>query len=165
MDKPGPAGFQSRGRRLLREFSGQGNFGRIGMNAPHDTNRHNRISAYAFNLADGLGTKSYWQGRMETPKDTISAGSWVHIVARYDLHIYSRALPDNEISALYSECDPAEKIRAAAAAIRAPAPGAYLVRIHSSGKRRIHKSVSVPDENVTKLKTISRAVPRRPCFY
>jgi len=89
----------------------------------------------------------------------------VHIVARYDLHIYSRALPDNEISALYSECDPAEKIRAAPAAIRAPAPGAYLVRIHSSGKRRIHKNVSVSDENVTKLKTISRAVPRRPCFY
>ncbi|MFA6622605.1 MAG: hypothetical protein WCS54_00700 [Fibrobacteraceae bacterium] len=45
------------------------------MNAPHDTNRHNRISAYAFNLADGLGTKSYWQGRMETPKDTISQGA------------------------------------------------------------------------------------------
>jgi hypothetical protein len=56
--------------------------------------------------------------------------NWVHIVARYDLRIYSRALPDNEIFALYSERDPAEKIRAAAAAISASAPGAYLVRIH-----------------------------------
>ncbi len=85
MDKPGHAEFQSRGRRLLREFSVQGDFGRTGMDAPHNTNRHNRISAYAFNLAGGLGSGSYWQGSMETPKDTISAGSWVHIVARYDM--------------------------------------------------------------------------------
>lgn len=139
-----------------------------GCTATSDTNRHNRISAYAFNLAGGLGSGSYWQGSLETPKDTVSAGGWVHIVARYDmagntiriyknavkkdedalneseynvvqengtaplragtrslwtffkgriddLRLYSRALSDDEISALYSESDPAESIRAAAA--------------------------------------------------
>lgn len=40
--------------------------------------RPNRISAYAFNLSGSLGSGSYVQ-------ETISAGEWVHIVARYDM--------------------------------------------------------------------------------
>lgn len=42
-----------------------------------DNDRHNRISAYAFNLSGGLGSGSYVQ-------ETVTAGEWIHIVARYD---------------------------------------------------------------------------------
>lgn len=45
--------------------------------AADDRNRHNRISAYAFNLGGGLGSGSYVQ-------ETVTAGEWIHIVARYD---------------------------------------------------------------------------------
>lgn len=42
-----------------------------------DNDRHNRISAYAFNLGGNLGSGSYVQ-------ETVTAGEWIHIVARYD---------------------------------------------------------------------------------
>ena len=45
--------------------------------AADDRNRHNRISAYAFNLGGGLGSGSYVQ-------EAVTAGEWIHIVARYD---------------------------------------------------------------------------------
>lgn len=45
--------------------------------AADDRNRHNRISAYAFNLGGGLGSGSYVQ-------ETVTSGEWIHIVARYD---------------------------------------------------------------------------------
>lgn len=42
-----------------------------------DNDRHNRISAYAFNLGGNLGSGSYVQ-------EAVTAGEWIHIVARYD---------------------------------------------------------------------------------
>ncbi|MCQ2121643.1 MAG: LamG domain-containing protein [Fibrobacter sp.] len=45
--------------------------------ATDDRNRHNRISAYAFNLGGNLGSGSYVQ-------EAVTAGEWIHIVARYD---------------------------------------------------------------------------------
>lgn len=41
-------------------------------------NRPNRMSAYAFNLEGGLGSGSYVQ-------EELTAGEWMHIVARYDV--------------------------------------------------------------------------------
>lgn len=41
-------------------------------------NRPNRISAYAFNLAGGLGAGSYVQ-------ESLEANEWIHFVARYDV--------------------------------------------------------------------------------
>ena len=45
--------------------------------AGNDEDRANRISFYAFNLAGGLGTGSYFQ-------DPLTAGAWLHIVGRID---------------------------------------------------------------------------------
>ena len=41
-------------------------------------NRPNRMSAYAFNLAGGLGAGSYVQ-------ESLEANEWIHFVARYDI--------------------------------------------------------------------------------
>lgn len=43
-----------------------------------DSERPNRISAYAFNLSGGLGAGSYVQGK-------VVPGEWLHIAARYDM--------------------------------------------------------------------------------
>jgi len=43
----------------------------------HNSSRPNRISAYIFNLAGGLGSGAYFE-------DALTPGQWMHIVATYD---------------------------------------------------------------------------------
>jgi len=43
----------------------------------HTSTRPNRISAYAFNLAGGLGSGAYFE-------DPLAAGQWLHVVATFD---------------------------------------------------------------------------------